>query len=112
MTDKISIRRFEKDDAQIVADLICTTLAVSNSKDYPPEYIKENIESHSAQVIEDRANESHFYVAVDGDTIIGCGGIGRKIIETLEERAAEFGEQLDFDGEYDWGEQMGREVWE
>ena len=38
-------------------------------------------------------------------------GIGRKIIETLEERAAEFGEKLDFDGEYDWGEQMGREVW-
>lgn len=32
--------------------------------------------------------------------------------KTLEERAAEFGGQLDLDGEYDWGEQMGREVWE
>ena len=31
--------------------------------------------------------------------------------KTLEERAAEFGGQLDLDGEYDWGEQMGREVW-
>ena len=107
MTDKISIRRFEKDDAQIVEDLIGTTLAVSNSKDYPPEAIKENIESHSAQVIEDRANESHFVLP----EYQHCD-IGRKIIETLEERAAEFGEQLDFDGEYDWGEQMGREVWE
>lgn len=110
MTDEIVIRRFEKADAQTVADLICKTLEISNSKDYPPEYIKENIESHSAQVIEDRANESHFYVAVDRDTIIGCGGItgywgsttesylvsifvlpeyqhfgvGRKIIKTLE----------------------------
>ena len=110
LEEKLCNRRFEKDDARIVADLIGTTLSVSNSKDYPPEYIKENIESHSAQVIEDRANESHFYVAVDGDTIIGCGGItgywgsttesylvsifvlpeyqhcgiGRKIIETLE----------------------------
>ncbi len=199
--DKICIRRFKKDDAQTVADLIRKTLEISNSKDYTPEYIKENIESHSAQVIVDRANESHFYVAVAGDSIIGCGGItgywgsttesylvtifvlpeyqhrgvGKQMIETLEadeyfkrawrtevgssltavdfyrrlgyqyknnvttpdefgvvrlekntsekpdetfrhktleERAAEFGGQLDLDGEYDWGEQMGREVWE
>ena len=74
-TEKIYIRRFEKDDAQIVADLIGTTLSVSNSKDYPPEFIKENIESHSEQVIVDWANESYFYVAVAGDSIIGCGGI-------------------------------------
>ena len=32
--------------------------------------------------------------------------------KTLEERVDEFGEQFDLDGEYDWGEQMGREVWE
>ena len=32
--------------------------------------------------------------------------------KTLEERAAEFGGQLDLDGEYDWGGQTGREVWE
>lgn len=73
--EKISIRRFEKEDAQTVADLVRKTLEISNSKDYPPEFIKENIESHSAQVIEERVNESHFYVAVAGDTIIGCGGI-------------------------------------
>ena len=97
MTDKISIRRFEKDDAQIVVDLIGTTLAVSNSKDYPPEYIKENIESYLVTI----------FVLPEYQH---CG-IERKIIETLEERAAEFGEKLDFDGEYDWGEQMGREVW-
>ncbi len=30
---------------------------------------------------------------------------------TLEERAAEFGEKLSLDGEYDWGEPVGREVW-
>lgn len=31
--------------------------------------------------------------------------------KTLEERAAEFGRNLNLDGEYDWGEPVGREVW-
>ena len=30
---------------------------------------------------------------------------------TLEERAAEYGGKLHLDGEYDWGEPVGREVW-
>lgn len=32
--------------------------------------------------------------------------------KTLEERAAEFGGNLNLDGEYDWGGPIGREVWE
>lgn len=31
--------------------------------------------------------------------------------KTLEQRAAEFGGELGLDGEYDWGEPVGREVW-
>jgi len=31
--------------------------------------------------------------------------------KTLEERAAEFDGKLNLDGEYDWGEPVGREVW-
>ena len=31
--------------------------------------------------------------------------------KTLEERAAEFQGKLNLDGEYDWGETVGREVW-
>ena len=31
--------------------------------------------------------------------------------KTLEERAAEFGGKLMLDGEYDWNEPVGREVW-
>ena len=31
--------------------------------------------------------------------------------KTLEERAAEFNGKLMLDGEYDWGEPIGREVW-
>lgn len=31
--------------------------------------------------------------------------------KTLEERAAEFNGKLNLDGEYDWGNPVGREVW-
>ena len=31
--------------------------------------------------------------------------------KTLEERAAEYGGKLSLDGEFDWGEAVGREVW-
>ena len=31
--------------------------------------------------------------------------------KTLEERAAEFDGKLMLDGEYEWGEPVGREVW-
>lgn len=31
--------------------------------------------------------------------------------KTLEERAAEYGGELNLDGECDWGEPVGREVW-
>lgn len=31
--------------------------------------------------------------------------------KSLEERAAEFDGKLMLDGEYDWGEPVGREVW-
>lgn len=72
---KISVRSFRKGDEFDVSDVIRTTLAVSNSKDYPPEFIEENIESHSPEVIASRAAESHFYVVLDGRKIIGCGGI-------------------------------------
>ena len=31
--------------------------------------------------------------------------------KTLEERASEYGGKLNLDGEYDWGEPVGREAW-
>lgn len=31
---------------------------------------------------------------------------------SLEERAEEYGGRLELDGEYDWGQKLGRESWE
>ena len=42
------------------------------------------------------------------DAIILTKTFGHK---TLEERSAEFGGNLNLDGEYDWGESVGKEVW-
>lgn len=72
---KVSVRRFKDGDEIAVSDVIGTTLSVSNRKDYSPEFIDENIRSHCPQMIAARAKESHFYVAVDGKKVIGCGGI-------------------------------------
>lgn len=107
---KITIRRFRKGDEAAVSHVICTTLSISNRKDHSAEFIEESINNHSPSLVALRAEESHFYVVLDGRKIIGCGGItgywgsetesyivsvfvlpeyqgrgiGRKIIETLE----------------------------
>ena len=107
----MEIRRFRNRDADEVAQLIAHTLRISNSKEYPEKYIQMNIDTHSSEVIVERAEQGHFYVACHGERIIGCGciapywgsvtesilltifvlpeyqgnGVGRKIIETLEQ---------------------------
>lgn len=105
------IRRFNKEDAEELGQVIAKTLQISNSKDYSENYIKENILSHSAAVLTERAEQGHLYVVCDDFRIVGCGGIagywgsltesilltifvlpdyqgkgiGRRIIETLEQ---------------------------
>ena len=107
----IVIRRFEDNDAVTAAELVKYTLRISNSKDYSPEYIEENVNSHTPEILKQYGRNGHFYVVVDSDRIIGIGGIssfwgsltesilltifvhpeyqgngiGRKIIATLEE---------------------------
>lgn len=73
--ETVTLRRFQKGDEFAVSDVICTTLTISNRKDYSPAFIEENIRSHSPEMIAERAEEAHFYVAMDGKMIIGCGGI-------------------------------------
>ena len=106
----MEIRLFRQEDARETAKVIAQTLKASNSKDYSQKYIEDNIASHSADVLIERAKEGHMYVACDKSRIIGCGaiagywgsttesilltifvlpeyqgkGIGKQIIHTLE----------------------------
>ncbi len=105
------IRRFEKADAQEVSNLIATTMMISNIKDYAKEEMERLVRKHQPKDVLERASQTHFYVAVEDEKIVGCGaigsylgkvdesclftifvlpeyqgkGIGRKIIETLEQ---------------------------
>lgn len=107
----MKIRRFKQEDAAELEQVIAETLKVSNSKDYPKEYIEANILSHSTKVLIERAKQSRMYVVCNKKRIVGCGaiagywgnstesilltifvlpdcqgkGIGRQIIKTLEQ---------------------------
>jgi len=110
MTKTCNVRRFNESDAVEVSALIIKTLRETNINDYSTEYIENCINAFSPKGIIERAGWTHFYIALDEDVIIGCGaigpcwgkldesslfnifvlpeyqgkGIGRKIIETLE----------------------------
>ncbi len=107
----IKIRAFCADDAEEMANVVATTLKISNSRDYAEDVILENIHSHSAERLLEQAKSGHFFVACDEEKIVGCGGIvgywgsltesfimtifvlpayqkmgiGRRIIETIEQ---------------------------
>ena len=107
----MEIRRFKQDDATETAWVIAETLRVSNSSDYSKQYIEYIIASHSSDELIKASKERHMYVVCDNRRIIGTGGIagywgsltesilltifvlpeyqgkgiGRKIIETLEQ---------------------------
>ena len=71
----MEIRLFKPEDADEVALLVAKTLKISNSKDYSPKYIEDNISSHSAAILIERATWGHMYVVCDQVKIIGCGAI-------------------------------------
>ena len=105
------IRRFCEADSEQVSAMIIQTLKTSNSKDYSAEDISALEEQLQPSGVLERAGWTHFYVAEEGNHIIGCGaigpywgsetesslftifvlpacqgkGVGRKIIETLEQ---------------------------
>ena len=105
------IRSFCEADAEKVSALIIHTLQASNSKDYSAKTISALEKKMQPSGVLERASWTHFYVAEEGGDIIGCGaigpywgsetesslfnifvlpeyqgkGVGRKIIETLEQ---------------------------
>ncbi|MCH5316736.1 MAG: GNAT family N-acetyltransferase [Eubacterium sp.] len=105
------IRRFKNEDSVELSEVIAKTLRTTNSKDYSPEFIEKEILFFTPKKLIERATWVHFYVVCEDEKIIGCGGIGaywgkedesslftifvlpeyqgkgigRKIIETLEQ---------------------------
>ncbi|MDE6520925.1 MAG: GNAT family N-acetyltransferase [Ruminococcus sp.] len=104
------IRKFEENDAKEVADLISTTMRITNIKDYSLEYIENDIKALTPEYLIERMSWTNGYVYCYNNKIVGCGfigsywgkedesslytifvlpdfqgkGIGRKIVKTLE----------------------------
>ena len=110
MSRSYTVRRFQNSDANEVSALIIKTLRITNSKDYSPEFIENDVRMFTPEGVIKRAGWTHFYVICDENLIVGCGaigpywdkedessfftifvlpeyqgrGVGRKIIEALE----------------------------
>lgn len=106
-----SVRRFKLGDEKALCDVIKRDLLEENSKDYTEEQIQHLIDGQNEEVIKRRAEKFHVYTFLDKDKIVGIGmigpywdsltessfftifrdpdykgkGLGRKIIETLEQ---------------------------
>ena len=70
------IRRFRKEDAQAVSELIITTIRISNTADYPADLMEELVKTQTPEHVLQMAGWTHFYVAGEAGIIIGCGAIG------------------------------------
>lgn len=72
----MTIRRFTEQDAEAVSALIIHTIRISNTRDYPAELMEELAATETPEHVLQRASWTHFYVAAEGEEIIGCGAIG------------------------------------
>lgn len=106
----LSIRKFEKNDADTVSKMICRNFMEVNIKDYSKKEMEELAKTYNADKLKQISEYAHMYVACMDNKVVGCGtissfwgkqdesilltifvlpelhsqGIGRKIIETLE----------------------------
>lgn len=106
----IEVRKFKIEDAVELSNMIRETLLLVNSKDYSMAFIQKTIDELSPEEMISRSLWMNLYVVLLEGKIVGCGGIGaywgsetesslfnifvsakhqrqgigRKIIETLE----------------------------
>jgi len=108
--ESLSIRKFDKNDATTVSNIICRNFLEVNIKDYSKKEMEELSKIYNSDKILQISGYAHMYVACIDKKIVGCGaissfwgkqdesilltifvlpelhgkGIGRSIIETLE----------------------------
>ena len=112
------IERFQDVQAEEVAKLIKRNLLEITSKYYSPDYVASLIDHHSPMQLIEKARTQHIFVATEGGKAIGTGslanfgtpeipsyygtaifvalelhrnGIGRQIMQKVEEKALELG---------------------
>lgn len=107
----IKVRRYIEGDEAAICAVVKKDVLKENIKDYPKEAIEDLLRTHNEDLIKKRAEAFHVYVLTNEEKIIGVGmigpywgsltessfftifidpdykgqGLGRKIIETLEQ---------------------------
>ena len=110
----ITIRKFKTDEEGIIKDILHRNFDEVNSKDYPHETIQSLKQNFSSEKILQFSKEREMWIAENEKQIIGTAslgkfnddhyaltvfvnpdyhkhGIGRKLMDTIEKRAAENG---------------------
>ena len=77
MNETISIRRFRESDAEPVSRLIVDALLTCCGPDYPPEPLGAFARSQTPACMRERGRTTHFYVAEEDGTPVGCAAVGR-----------------------------------
>jgi len=110
--NNISLREFRVEDAEVISKIIRTNLIQVNSRDYSESVISNMYGIFTPSFIIEVSEKRKMYVALDGEKIVGTAsiegdtiytvfvdteyhgkGIGRKLMECLEEIAANSGLQ-------------------
>ncbi len=79
----IRVRKFRKEDAVKVSNIIKKGFRSIISDDYPKESVEWQIRENSPKNLIEKAKEVKYYVAVDGDKIIGFGGYNAEKVHTF-----------------------------
>jgi N-acetylglutamate synthase-like GNAT family acetyltransferase len=79
----MDIRRFNDRDALAVSRIIEKCFRTLNLGDYSEKCIEGQIRDNSPEQLVERSKNTQYFVAVEGETIIGVGGYDDKKVRTL-----------------------------
>ena len=71
----VHIRRIEKEDINVVSEIVCRNFMEINIKDYPREEMEYLCQTYTPQKIIEISDYAHMYVACLEDEVVGCGAI-------------------------------------
>jgi N-acetylglutamate synthase-like GNAT family acetyltransferase len=71
----VHIRRIEKEDVNVVSEIICRNFMEVNIKDYPREEMEYLCQTYTPQKIFEISDYAHMYVACLENDVVGCGAI-------------------------------------
>ena len=80
--ENLNIRKFDKNDATTVSNMICRKFFRSKLKDYSKKEMDELSKTYNSDKVLQISDYAHMYVACINKKIVGCGAISEFLGET------------------------------